>query len=286
MTPEQRASWLAATQIEPGVYPGLPTDQYFAVPAIGKADLDLIARSPRHYWHARLRAGAEPRQPTDDMILGSALHCAVLEPLEFDRRYTVAPKCDRRTKVGKEEWAAFQAANAQRELLDAEGMEAVTGMRESILAHRAASYFLNGAERETSVFWTDPDHGCLMRARPDAWGQDVLVDIKTTGDASAEAFQRVAYNMRYHVSAALYLDGVKVATGHELVAYLWIVVERDAPHAVAVYVADAAQIALGRSLYRRDLHRLITCRAANEWPGLPDTLSPLGLPRWARPDLT
>jgi hypothetical protein len=49
-----------------------------------------------------------PVQPTDAMKQGSLVDCLITEPQNFDRKYVVAPKVDRRTKAGKEAWAACE----------------------------------------------------------------------------------------------------------------------------------------------------------------------------------
>ena len=80
---------------------------------ISHSALKAFAKSPNHYL--QYVAGEAPR--TDAMIAGSALHCFVLEPHEFDARYIVAPKVDRRTKEGKEIFEAFSQQAAGRDVL-------------------------------------------------------------------------------------------------------------------------------------------------------------------------
>lgn len=57
--------------------------------------------------------------------------------------------------------------------------------------------------------------------------------------------------------------------------------EKDAPYASAFYYADDAMIELGRRENRRLLRTYADCLAADKWPGYPQKLLPLGLPRWA-----
>jgi len=61
--------------------------------------LKAYAKSPNHYLMYVGREFVE----TPAMVLGSALHCLVLEPQEWSKRYITAPKFDRRTKAGKEQ---------------------------------------------------------------------------------------------------------------------------------------------------------------------------------------
>ena len=83
--------------MKPGVYTDIPNDQHHAADGISKSGLDLIARSPYLYRHR------QAVEQTKAMLIGSAVHCAVLEPALFPHRYTVAPVADGRTKAGKDE---------------------------------------------------------------------------------------------------------------------------------------------------------------------------------------
>ena len=60
------------------------------------------------YWATYVDPERMPFQPTDAMRQGSLVDCLITEPQNFDRKYVVAPKCDRRTKAGKAEWADAQ----------------------------------------------------------------------------------------------------------------------------------------------------------------------------------
>ena len=60
-------------------------------------------------------------------------------------------------------------------------------------------------------------------------GKNVIIDIKTTDDASPDAFKRKALGMDYDLSAALYM-GVTETT-----EFIWAVQERDAPYSCCWY---------------------------------------------------
>ena len=50
----------------------------------------------------------------------------------------------------------------------------------------------------------------MMKVRPDGLCKNypVIVDLKTTADASYSGFQRSVERFGYHVSAAMYMEGV------------------------------------------------------------------------------
>jgi len=73
---------------------------------------------------------------------------------------------------------------------------------------------LQGSEREVSIYW-ESDTGLPLKCRPDAWRRDIglVADLKTTTDASPEAFARAVERYHYDLSAALYMRGVEAVTG-------------------------------------------------------------------------
>lgn len=74
--------------MKPGVYEGIPNDEYHGGPGISKSGLDLVHRSPMHY-HAVVTA-ANDRTPTPAQEIGTAVHMAILEPEEFAKTYCLA----------------------------------------------------------------------------------------------------------------------------------------------------------------------------------------------------
>ncbi len=63
--------------------------------------------------------------------------------------------------------------------------------------------------------------------------------------------------------------------------FVFIAVEKTPPYAVALYELDAEAVDLGRALARRDLARYANARDFGVWPGYPDAVQSLSLPKWA-----
>jgi hypothetical protein len=221
------------------------------------------------------------------MAIGSAVHTHVLELDQWDARYVTAPDgIDRRTKAGKAEWEAFTAAATGRTVLPKADADLVMRMAQSVFSHPAAAMLLAlPGKAETTHMWTDAATGLQCKCRPDWLTDDgrLLVDLKTTEDASARGFAKSIAQWRYHVQASWYLDGIEQATGTRPEQFLFLCVEKKAPYAVAVYAADAEMIAAGAQTAARDLDVLATCKAAGAWPGYSDQIEPISLPPWMRP---
>lgn len=203
-------------------------------------------------------------------------------------------------------WSDVQAEwlknNGQRTVLTSDQWDQLHRMRDAVMAHPAASKLLSvPGWAELSVYWNDKKTGELCRCRPDYWRQDgVLVDLKTTEDASADEFARSIANWRYHVQHPYYQDGVTHAlqqAGDENLravfgdnippapkAFVFLAVEKSAcvvngqAKGVAVYVLDGDSVELGRVLYKRDLATYAQCNASGTWPGYGDRIQKLKVP--------
>lgn len=256
---------------------------YHAHPAVSKSHLDLIARSPLHYWARYLDPNRVTPEPSPQMRLGTALHTHVLELSRWDEEIAVAPAINRLTKAGKEEWAAFVAEAASKTVITADDAAQVMTMGRAVMRHPAAAMLLGlPGKAETTHMWTDAATGLECKCRPDWLTDDgsIVVDLKTTKDASLRGFKQSVANYRYHVQAAWYLHGLEQATGRRPDQFIFICVESTAPYATAVYAADAEMIERGHDQAMRDLAKLAVCRAADSWPSYSDQIETLSLPGW------
>ena len=91
----QEAAWQAqADALKDGVHFGLPMEVYLRIRALGASSLGDIDISPATFW-ARSWLNPNPPQLTEEQAkrkeairtLGSAYHCARLEPEAFEERY-------------------------------------------------------------------------------------------------------------------------------------------------------------------------------------------------------
>ena len=171
----------------------------------------------------------------------------------------------------------------EREQLVARGIFLVSRMAQAVWSHPAAGMLLQWAGKaETTHMWTDAATGLECKCRPDWLTDDgsIVVDLKTTKDASPRGFKQSVANYRYHVQAAWYLHGLEQATSKRPDQFIFICVETTAPYAVAVYAADAEMIERGHDQAMRDLAKLAVCKAADHWPSYSDQIETISLPGW------
>lgn len=258
-----------------GVFHNLPEDIYRQAPGVNISNLKLMGRSPAHY-HARVTG---PRmEPTPAMIFGTLLHRACLEPEKLAGSFVVKPEdMDFRSKAGKE-WRDGQTVP----IIDAGQAAALNEAAAKVLAHPRASAVLAGAQKEVSVFKRRSlTSDLLLKGRIDAIAVDeqgltTIADIKTTDDASSNAFARAIASWGYAEQAAFYMDLVGASY------FLFVAVEKTAPYEVAIYCLDEESIALGRERNNRHLDTLELCLKANEWVGYSQEIETISLPRWAK----
>jgi hypothetical protein len=264
----------------PGIYSGLSNELYHSGPGLSKSSLDVLAKSPAHFYDRYLSPVKERREETAAMAFGTAFHTCVLEPHDF-ANWVVLDKVDRRTKEGK---AAAEAAEAKASaqggrVINRADMDVISAMNTAILSHPVAEHLETGVP-ELSVYWIDEDSGVFCRCRPDWLGSSAVVDLKTTDDASPKGFLRSAYIYRYWVQAAFYLDGLS-ANGIDVPYFIFAAVEKARPYPVVAYNPTHEMIQAGRREYRRLLKLYADCASSKTWPGYP-LWADMELPSWAK----
>jgi hypothetical protein len=260
---------------------GLSNEAYHALKAVSPSQIKVLGRSPLHYFDQFLAEDREKREPTPAMLIGTALHTAVLEPELWDSNIAVPPHSfDRRTKAGKELAAEFERESAGKIVLTLDDADQVRRMADAVRLHPAAGFLLElPGRREASYTWKDPATGLECKTRPDWHSEDrrIVVDVKTTRDASRVEFAKSIANLDYHVQAAWNQGAL------EAQQFLTIAVETTRPFAVAVYPASGAMIAAGMRRIEAAMTLLAECHASGKWPGYGDLVAePIELPGWCR----
>lgn len=104
----------------PGIYFDISNEDYHAGDGVSKSQLDMVALSPALLqWQKSAPVDTEKLKALD---MGTALHCLLLEPEEFDKRFIVAPQFNLRTNQGKADQEAFlkDVENMGMTVMDAE----------------------------------------------------------------------------------------------------------------------------------------------------------------------
>ena len=109
----------------------------------------------------------------------------------------------------------------------------------------------------------------------------VLLDVKTTERADPWAFGKTLGEYDYHCQADHYCEGFAIASGLDVFGMLFAVIERDPPHACAVYAVDDEGLARARAANDEARRTYAQCVADDSWPGYPAGVQVITVPRWA-----
>lgn len=137
---------------------------------------------------------------------------------------------------------------------------------------------------EEPLFWRDPDTGIPLRARPD-WHNDdwsIILDLKSTADASEDGFARSVYKYCYDVQEAMYRAAARETHGVDA-KFVFLCVETSPPYLAQCHMLDDAYAAIGHKRFRRSVELWRDCTVTQTWPGYPvgwETKTRLAPPGW------
>lgn len=257
----------------PGIYHDLSDDAYRATKAVSCSVLKRFAEAPAK--------ALVPSKGSEAMTAGRLIHSALLEPHKFEDRYAKTDLDRRGTKA----WQAAEEEAGGRQLLKAEEFDKLATIRDAVMAHPTARELLApGLEPEASMFWRDEATKLLCRGRVDGLRRDqrLIVDVKTTVDASPPEFAKSAANYRHHWQEAFYRHGANAAPGgFEVDRFIFIAVEREPPFLIGIYELSPSAVAQGEREVMRALREYAECERTGIWPGYAPEIVMVDLPMWA-----
>jgi exodeoxyribonuclease VIII len=255
----------------------MTTAEYRSHPAVNFSTLKAILKSPAHYQAAL----HEDRVETPAMLLGTLAHSMILEGKELDTMAAIKPPgLNLATKEGK----AWKESTGSLPIISNDDAIALDGMARALAQNIHAVALLAGCnQRETPIVASVRNVEC--KGLIDAHGTNgedwVIADLKTTDDASPEAFARKVANYHYDLQAELYKSLLAQHHGIESEpSFYWIAVEKTAPYTCAVY--DSSDwIVSGERKLETALETLKECRASGKWPQPYGGINLLTRPAWA-----
>lgn len=239
-------------------------------------------RSPAHY---RAWVDAEDDNETPPLLFGLAYHMRVLEPERYAREYQVMPSFgDMRSsnnRAKRDEWLADNPGVTTVSAADGERIEA---MHTALMAHPLVAGIMREGHSEVTMRWIDEPTGVRCRARVDWWVPGkLLMDLKTTDDASPRGFVRSIDKYGYHAQHSFYCEAARCC-GETIRNYLILAQEKEPPYVAAVYHVDTAAEIRGYELISAGLQTMRDCLASDTWPGYSTGITQLSLPPWSLKD--
>jgi exodeoxyribonuclease VIII len=257
----------------------ISNEQYHEAEGISRSKLMLLDKSPYHFWYEMYSGLAVKKDSTAAMHVGSAFHTLLLEPDLFSKEFAIAPKVDRRTTKGKEAYEAFIQAHGEKIILTDDQYAKASVMASHVKQHEIVTTLLDEAAFEQSIFWTDEETGIQFKTRPDIWSSKMVVDLKTTSDASVHGFMRSALNYGYYLQAGMAYEACRTI-GKPFEMFVILAAEKEAPYVPAVLIMDENALQFGINQFQSYKKRLKTCLDSDKWPGYP--VQELSVPSFAR----
>lgn len=258
---------------------------------LSASGIKKIKKSPLHFKE-------EIQSQTDAMVFGSAYHTYILEPEIFEKEIFVfdplkRPEPDKtfNSTLNKEWKNNIYLTN--KYVIDVEQFNQIKAMKKRLYSHIYARNLLKKGVAEQSFFveaTTFEDLPINIKIRPDYIKENkrIVVDLKTTSDASELGFQKNAAQYDYHIQAALYADIMEQYKGDKMPwSFIFIAQEKTSPYAFGIYEASNQFISQGRYEYEQLIMLYQRCKDKDKWPGYQVFvenkfgIKELSLPPWA-----
>lgn len=252
-------------------------EQYDSIEALNYSTLKLMNVTPAYAKH--MQDHPEDLVDKPSYISGRAVHCAVLEPAEFEERYVVQPKFSGKGSVAaRKEWIDEHHGV---EIISKEDYDMAHRCSEAVWSNGKIADMCDGASFEKTIEWELS--GIKCKGRLDIL-TDRVIDLKFTRHNTLYAVERDFANYDYHAQLAWYHDGAKEAgliTGEKEPAAIAVHASQKSTFVdVAIFEMVNGTLECGRLHYQRLLNKYIACRESGWWPGMASRPVAWVLPDW------
>lgn len=247
-----------------GLYSSLPFETYRKLPFLNNSLASEMLKSPAHCLYRMTHKS----KMTEPQRLGRNVHSLLL-----DKNPQLIAKPTRRYTRD-----FLSTADESKRGDDPLARKIAEAVRKN---KTAASILKSATHKEATIVWEHAT-GQMLKARIDILNlkENYFSEVKTTRDASPEAFRRDVYKYGYHRGGAMYRAAME-SLGVRCDGMIVIVVETVAPYAVALYEIEPETLDLGWRQLEPLIEQFAQCKAENHFPGYGDAIEPLRLPPWA-----
>jgi hypothetical protein len=253
--------------------------EYQKMEGLRQSELALLIDTPKKFVHRE-----RLKKETENMKLGSLFHCLLLTPDMFNSQYYFEPdtiggeEVNKRKPAHREYLLAFQMEREElgATMIEKEVYDTACGMRDALMNIEEAKRDIYKAGKE--IGGSARLEGLLVKGKCDLLTDSCVIDVKTTGDASPDAFSKSVHTYHYDFQLEVY------GRIFDRDASLIYAVENKFPYCVGLYEMSEWK-ELGRKKLEKALANYRRLEQANfsgaslEYTeGLIKTLSP---PAWA-----
>jgi len=254
----------------------IPFNAYRETDGVNYSTLKLMYPTPAHVLAPR-----DKEEETPEMILGSLIHRAILEPEVPLSRIAIKPDgMSFATREGKA-WRA-QREEAGMLIVPAKDWESLGGCVKAAATNSFIRDALRGAMTEVSLFAQLPTDTLMRKARVDAVPVgNYLGDIKTVEDASPEAMRKYLADRGYARQAAWYLKlWNHLFPKDQRDTFVFFLLEKRPPYLSACYQVSTEALRIADEKNEEQFTLYQRCVNWGEWPGYPLDPQIVGFNRW------
>ena len=223
-----------------------------------------------------------PKPSSPALVIGSGFHTATLEPEKLDDEFAVKPSeidgQGPRTKHYKESFELMQKSEPDKQWLAPADYDLILEMAGSALDNPVLRHYMADIDKVVEGTGYFEMEGAKCKVRPDLYipGAGVVIDLKSTQDASNRGFTKSVRQFGYLFQACWYMHALRLL-GEKPKQFVFIAVEKTAPYATAAYTIKESDINKQFSNMERACQLWATCQSSGIWPGYSDMVETLDL---------
>ena len=232
---------------------------------------------------AKVRHDMNNRKPSSPaLVIGSGFHTATLEPEKLDDEFAVKPNeidgQGPRTKHYKESFELMQKSEPDKQWLAPADYDLILEMAGSALENPVLRHYMADIDKVVEGTGYFEMEGAKCKVRPDLYipGAGVVIDLKSTQDASNRGFTKSVRQFGYLFQACWYMHALRLL-GEKPKQFVFIAVEKTAPYATAAYTIKESDVNKQFSNMERACQLWASCQSSGIWPGYSDMVETLDL---------
>ncbi len=223
----------------------------------------------------------KPSERKSHFDFGNCFELALMDAIngtdEFNQFVTVydeneRPEKDKGITSNKNQEWKKSILNSDKYVINKVGDESVETMNlmlESCIKDKVINALIKNTDYQKSIFWTDKKTGLKIKTRPDVCkiSKSVIVDIKTTKDASPEKFSKDACSYQYPLQAITQINGCIDSGLMTPESYFWLAVEKTAPYNAQLYEFKKEDWQMMQDRYEYQLGLIKMAKEQNKFVG-------------------
>ena len=234
---------------------------------------------------AHVKYGMDHPSPSSTpLVMGGCLHSAVFEPMKLEYEYGAKPaKIDGKSPLTNHYKAEFEHIanqNLGKRWLSQNDYNTCMEMAGAALDNPVLKDYMSDVDSimEGTGYFTEEGAECKVRLDLFCPSAEVIIDLKSTIDASERGFAKSVRQYGYDFQACWYLESLR-KLGYSPKQFIFVCVEKTPPYVTACYTLEAYDIARHREPMRRACKLWASCVSSGIWPGYSDGVKTLELTR-------